>query len=294
MAETRITILGAGPAGLAAAMQLRRQGQDPLLLERSAPGGLLHNANWVENYPGFPGGISGRELVGLMLAQARKLGVEVVPSEVEQVVKARDGFRIETNQGLVTAEIVVAATGTVPRHLEGVQVERAARSDLFYHVVPLLDLSGQEILIIGAGDAALDYALNLADCNRVSIFNRGIRVKGLKLLRERVEQHQEIRYFENHQVHRVERTGNRRLRITVEKQGKMSTLEVDAVLAAVGRQPALDYVGPGLVSSLETLRKEGRFYLIGDVHNERYRQTAIAVGDGIRAAMEIDRSLPGG
>lgn len=290
MGDVRVAVLGAGPAGLAAAMQLQRQGQQPVVLEAEQPGGLLRNAHLVENYPGFPGGISGLELVDLFVGQARELNVEIHSARVSQLSVREDRFQIESTQGSLTAEIAVLATGTEPKPLTEVHFGPSARRDLYYHVVPLLERREQKILIIGAGDAALDYALNLSRHNRVVIFNRGTRVKGLGLLWRRIQRVPAIEYRDQHQVREIQRTAGGRLHVLAACENKRTTLEVDAVLAAVGRQPALSYLDPALRDRLSVYRRQGRIYLIGDLRNQLYRQTAIAVGDGVRAAMEIEGS----
>lgn len=288
MDDARVVVIGAGPAGLAAAMQLQRQGQQPVVLEAEHPGGLLRNANLVENYPGFPGGISGPELVRLFVDQARELDVDINSARVSKLSVREGCFQIESTQGSLAAEIAVLATGTEPKPLTEVHFDPSARRDLYYHVVPLVERRGQRILIIGAGDAALDYALNLSRHNRVVIFNRGTRVKGLGLLWERIQRVPNIEYRDRHQVREVQRTAGGKLQVLAECERKRVSLEVDAVLAAVGRQPALSYLDPALRDRLSVYRRQGRIYLIGDLRNQLCRQTAIAVGDGIKAAMEIE------
>jgi thioredoxin reductase (NADPH) len=287
-------IIGAGPAGLSAALQLRRQGQAPIVLECGQPGGLLHNAHWVENYPGFPDGISGPALVERFLTQVERFGVEIVLAQVQNLSIEGGIFQIDTDQGRFAAEIVIVASGTKAKPLPDVSISEEASRRVFSEVVPLLNERGKTILIIGAGDAALDYALNLADRNQVLILNRSRRVKGLKLLWERVQREPSIHYYDQHMVLNIQQGPDRRLEVDTFSEGKGHTYLCDYVIAAIGREPALDFLDEDLESQSDTLSERGKLYFIGDVVNNIFRQTGIAVGDGLRVAMDIEQRLLGG
>src|SRR3972149_6691994 len=192
-----VIIIGGGPAGIAAAIQLKRYGLAPLIFEREALGRLLRNANLVENYPGFPGGISGLKLVGLLEQQARDFALRVTYAEVVRLDFGAGLFRIETSQGVYAARFVVVASGTRPHPYHGVDIPAQARSKVIYEIYPLIGRSGLEIVIIGAGDAAFDYALNLAKNNQIVVLNRGAAIKCLPLLWERVQREPKIGYFDN-------------------------------------------------------------------------------------------------
>jgi len=157
-----VLIIGAGPAGLAAAIQLQRYGIPPLILERHNPGGLLWNANLVENYPGFPQGISGVALVKRMQQQADEVGVKITAAEVTRLDWNGRHFRAETTTGILRAQYVVIASGTQPRRFTNFALPLRRADRIFYEVAPLLEIRGTEVAIVGAGDAAFDYALNLA------------------------------------------------------------------------------------------------------------------------------------
>ena len=154
----RVAVIGCGPAGIAAAVQLVREGHPPLVFEGKRPGGLLRNANLVENYPGCPGGISGPELVERMLAQLEEHSVEVRREEVLELVCDEKSFSLRTGSGVYAALRVVLAPGTRPRVLT---VPDDCRGRVFSEVAEMGDVSGKRVAIIGAGDAAFDYALNL-------------------------------------------------------------------------------------------------------------------------------------
>ena len=284
-------IIGAGPAGLAAAMQLSRQGQEMILFERDKVGGLLLNANLVENYPGFVEGISGPELVDHFHKQAKRLGVEVVQEEVGSIGFKDDLFRIATNKRELTARYLVAATGTKPITLSEKKLSGVDSGKVFTEVYPLLGVKNKEILILGAGDAALDYSLNLAKRNKVILINRGSRIKGLKILWERVQKNSSIMYFSEQNIQEINNSEDGRIRISSSSGTDLHVYKADYMITAIGREPELGFAQEGFLEEMEHLQLEGRLYFIGDLHNGAYRQTAMAVGDGVKAAMSIGQKL---
>jgi thioredoxin reductase len=284
-------IIGGGPSGLAAAIQLARQGQSALVLERSRIGGLLWNANLVENYPGFVNGISGPALVELFQEQAEKLGVEVMLEEVQTVEVVGDFFRISTINRSLQARCLVAATGTIPRKYILPGIEDCAPGRIYSEVYPLLGVQDAEIAIIGAGDAAFDYALNLADDNQLTILNRDSDTNALPLLVERAVEHPAIRYLDRTMVNKIAPDDREKLVLNIQTGEQTTVLSVDYLIAAIGREPNTGFASQSIMEDSEELIRQRRLYLIGDLVNGHYRQTAIAVGDGIRAAMEIGEYL---
>jgi thioredoxin reductase (NADPH) len=281
-----VTIIGAGPAGIATAIQLKRSGIPPLLLEKSHIGGLLVNANLVENYPGFPQGISGVDLVKLFAAQLERTGQKASFEEVQKLDYG-DDFLIQTSQRELHSRIVVIASGTKAREID-FPVE--ARDRVFYEVRHIAGVEAKKIAIIGAGDAAFDYALNLSLQNEVTILNRSRALKCLPLLWERAQKSPRIAYKENAVVKAIKRTSEGLTLIYENPQGEWE-LQADYVIFAIGRKAQLDYLAPKLNKKASELEKSGLLYLVGDVKNENFRQTSIAVGDGVHAAMKIYRKL---
>ena len=143
-----VVIIGAGPAGLAAAMQLKRQGIDPVVLERKQVGGLLLNANLVENYPGFVKGITGPDLVQLFRKQADWLGVNISIEEALSVKYEDNYFRIVTNLRDLQARFLVAASGTIPKKLPDFLTAEDVQDQICYEVYPLIKEIHKDILII--------------------------------------------------------------------------------------------------------------------------------------------------
>ncbi len=282
-----VIIIGGGPAGLAAAMQLERQGISPLVFERQRVGGLLWNANWVENYPGFVEGITGPDLVKLFHDQALRLGVKIV---LEEVIKAefQDGlFRIATKELDYQSKLLVAASGTVPIEFPLEVSSEEVKERLFSEVGPISHVQDKQIIIIGTGDAALDYALNLSRKNRVTILNRGNRIKGLKLLWERVQKRSAIYYFNNSGINSITLDGGGNLLLSGNREGGELRLTGDFLIIAIGRKPEYSFAGDSIIEGRDQLKKERKLFLIGDLINGSFRQTSIAVADGVRTAMII-------
>lgn len=283
-----VVIIGCGPAGAAAAIQLCRSGIGLVVFERDDVGGLVRNANLVENYPGFPGGIVGIELARLIERQLELTNVAISFEEVFSLRHENGLFIAETASGLTRARFAIVASGTKPRRLADVDIEERAEKNIFSEVYPLLDVSGKRIIIIGAGDAAFDYALNLSRNNYVTILNRSEVTRCLPLLMERCGAVESIRYLENHPVVKVGVEGTS-LAVTAldVKDGSEAVFRADYLVTAIGREPNLDFIEEGLLKKADGLKKDGRLFMIGDVINSPHRQVTISVGDGVRAAMEI-------
>jgi thioredoxin reductase len=284
-------IIGAGPAGIAAAVQLQRYSLDFLLLERGEVGGLLRNANWVENYPGFPRGISGLSLVQRMREHIQAAGIETVQAEVTSLAYQEGAFHLSTSVGELRARVLVIASGTKPKLFTDLDFPAALCSRVFYEVYPLADATQRRIAIVGAGDVAFDYALNLAWRNQIIILNRGERPSCLPLLWEYASQSPSIAYFAStHLLRLVELPSGELLLECAGPDGGVQ-FKADLLIGALGREPQHDFIPAEFRSIAGELESRGLLYWIGDVKNGIERQTAIAVGDGVQAAMKIYRRL---
>lgn len=284
-----VVIIGAGPAGIATAIQLKRYGINPLVLERRDIGGLLRNAHSVENYPGFPNGISGPELVRLLKQQLEARGVTVCHEEVQELEYQDNVFNLKTDQRKTECDIVVIASGTKPCVLPHLTISQEAEKCVVYEVTQLEQIAHKKIAIIGAGDAAFDYALTLSEKNDVTILNRSTTTKCLPLLEKRVSKKENIDYKANTHVEGIAYHG-KELVLACSNTSSTWNMTVSYLLVAIGREPYLDFVTSNVKKNLEQLQMRKRLFLVGDVRNARYRQTAIAVGDGIKCAMEIYHS----
>lgn len=286
-----VIIVGAGPAGLAAAIQLKRYGLKPLIFECSQAGGLLRNANLVENYPGFPQGISGVELVDLFVRQAQNLSIDVIHEEAINVFYRQGVFHTETRNGSYFSKVMVIATGTKPIRFKNLVIPAELSGRVFYEVFDLYGIEGKCVAIVGSGDAAFDYALNLGKKNQVLLLNRGEHPKCLPLLWERCAQTPSIAYHPDITVCAVKSDGQSGIWLDCQSEAGEIQFHADYLLGAIGREARLDCLAESLRRQEKKLTKQGVFYMIGDVKNGLYRQTSIAVGDGVMAAMKIYHQL---
>jgi thioredoxin reductase (NADPH) len=284
-----VIIIGAGPGGLATSLQLKRYGIDPLVFEHNQVGGLLHNANLVENYPGFPGGIPGPDLVHLFHEQIQEYAIRIIATGVRQLSHQGDLFKISTPQQDYRSRIVVIASGTKPRQFSDITVE--LQDQVFYEVYPLLNHKDQRIAIVGAGDAAFDYALNLGQKNDIMVLNRSDQISCLPLLWKRVKKNPRIEYLQNIQIFMFSRSPHGKVLLECSSPDGPITLEIDYLIGAIGRDPQLDFISGQFAKKAIQLEGLGKLFYVGDVVHGLYRQTAIAVGDGILTAMKIYERL---
>lgn len=284
-----VAIIGAGPAGIATAIQLKRYEIEPIIFEKAQIGGLLLNANLVENYLGFPDGISGIELVKLFKGQLYNLAIKIHNSEVTELDFKNDIFSIKTNIETYHSRITVIASGTKPK-LAKLNIRREMRDRVLYEIYPILEVRNKRIAIVGSGDAAFDYALNLAKYNEVTILNRSRKRKCLPLLWQRVKRSSKITYLDDVEIINIKACEdgiivNNKFADEVIKQ------YCDYLIFAIGREPQINYFSKRLSENISTLKKLNKIYLVGDVKEGIYRQTAIAVGRGISTAMKIHQTL---
>lgn len=291
MNKWQVGIVGAGPAGITAAIQLARNGIPIILFEADRPGGLLRNANWVENYPGFPDGIGGQALADQMTRHLRMAGAEVRQQEISLADWDGSEFILHSGDTIYRCTYLILASGTQAVKLPEGILHPSVRDSVYYEVVRLPCIQQADIAIIGGGDAAFDYALQLSQSNRVTIFNRNQSPRCLPLLWQRVNQTSAICYVPCAHIQTIERWAGNQLEIFLNQLGEQKKYMADYVLVAIGRQPALSFLSPALQLQLDSLEKACRCWRVGDVKNGLWRQTAIAVGDGMKAAMQISHLI---
>jgi thioredoxin reductase (NADPH) len=292
-----VAIVGAGPAGIAASIFLKRAGFDVQLFEKNQVGGLLLNANFVENYPGFPNGIKGNELCELFKIQLEKWSINPIFKDVIDITREKNKFILKTTKDIKEFKAVLIATGSKPKKLGIPGEEKFFKKHIFYEVKDVLPIikPGNNCIIIGGGDTAFDYALNLAENNAsVDLYFRSRRPKCHPLLENRVEKIAIIKLHPFSTPLQVDNINNKtviQFHIKANKNinhTNIVTSTSDYILIACGRFPNDD-----LISNDFMEENISGLYIAGDLRKGRYRQVGIAIGDGIYKAMCIEEYLKG-
>ena len=299
-----VVIIGTGPAGLTAAVYTARANLNPLVIEGFQPGGQLTTTTDVENYPGFPNGISGTELMDLTRKQAERFGTRFKAGEVvsscltclPHSITLSDGEKIE-------AKTIIIATGASAQYL-GIESEQkligrgvsgcATCDGAFYRDVP--------VAVVGGGDTAMEDALFLTHfASKVMVIHRRDQFRASKIMVDRLLAHPKIEVVWDSVVEEVldvsknEVTG---LKIRNVKTNNISELKVSGLFVAIGHKPntkpfagQLDVDHTGYLIAKNTRTNIDGVFAAGDVADAVYRQAITAAGSGCAAALEAERYL---
>ena len=285
MSEAPVVVVGAGPAGCAAAVQTKRLGVSPLLVDAAGrAGGLVENAFSVENYPGPEAPIPGPELARRLRAHLERFGVPVTPGTVRGITRTADGWRLDMDGGSVAAKAVILAPGTAPVTLPAELSGGMDGELVFYEVRDLLERfpAPERVAVIGGGEASFDYALTLAALGvQVEILVRGAEHRVTGRLVELTERAPAIRVTASSTVREVRRVDGG-LEISVLRGGDEGVMRADALLAAIGRTSRLEGLLPA--KERDDLTRSLGLFICGDARYGRLGQVGIAVGDGLAAA----------
>ena len=300
--HARVLIIGSGPAGLTAAIYAARADLAPTVIAGYAPGGQLMITSEVENFPGFPEGIDGPELMARMREQAVRFGSRMVDVDVESVDLSERPFKVTASGSTYTADALILATGASAMWLglesettmRGRGVSACATCDGFF-------FRGGKVAVVGGGDSALEEALFLTKFAReVVIIHRRDQLRGSRIMQNRAFEHPKVSFRWDTEVVEVlghDRISGLRMRNTL--TGEESVEEFEGLFVAIGHKPntdifrgwlPVDEKGYLVVHDKTRTTVEGVF-VAGDVHDHRYRQAVTAAGDGCMAAIDAERWL---
>ena len=300
-----VVIIGGGPAGLTAGLYASRARLDTLLIERGLFGGQITTSEHVENFPGFPQGLSGMELGQLMTEQSTKYGLKTITAEAKGLVTRTGQHIVKTSEGDFMTKTVIIAGGSqrqklgVPGEEEfiGKGVSYCATCDgAFFQDMP--------VAIVGGGDAAISEALHLAKfASKVTLIHRRNELRATRILQERAFAEPKLQFLWETTVEAVEgEQFVKKLKINHVKTGAKSDLEVAGVFVSIGFKPDTEYLRTilpldsiGHIITNEKMETEVSGILAaGDIRHNSARQVVTAAGDGATAAINVERFLTEG
>ena len=300
-----MVIIGSGPAGLTAAVYAARANLQPLLIQGKEPGGQLTLTTLVENFPGFPDGIMGPDLMDAMRRQAQRFGAEVVNGYVHAVKLKEQPFRVYYSNEEVLTKTVVISTGSSAKligletemRLIGHGVSTCATCDGFFY-------RGKEIAVVGGGDSAMEEATFLTKfATKVSVIHRRDVLRASKIMQDRAMKNPKIQFIFNTVVEEVlgsKETGVTGLKLRNVKTRELSELKTDGLFIAIGHTPnteifqgQIDLDEKGYIKTQpdSTRTNIPGVFACGDVQDPVFRQAITAAGSGCMAAMEAERWL---
>ncbi len=302
--EYDIVIIGGGPGGISAGIYTARARRDSLLVERGVVGGQILNTEWVENYPGFPEGVSGFDLTQSMHQQATKFGLETLIAEVTGVRIATKDKTVKTTQGDFTARAIIVASGSERQKL-GVpgEVEYTGKGVSYCATCDGAFFRDKAVAVVGGGNAAITEALELVKfASQITVIHRRDELRATKILQEKAFAEPKIKVLWDSVVEEIlGETFVNKVRVRNVKSKKESVIDVAGVFISIGFKPntgflkdilALDDTGAIIANEKMETSVPG-VYAVGDIRSNSIRQVISAAGDGATAAVNAEKYISG-
>ena len=298
----KLIIVGSGPSGLTAALYAARANLQPLVIGGFQWGGQLMLTTIIENFPGFPEGIMGPQLMDLMRKQAQHFGAEIIDDDVAKVDFSNGTKKVYVGDKAFESHAIVLTTGASPkwlgleseRRLIGRGVSSCATCDAFF-------FKGKEVVVVGGGDSALEDGIFLTKfATKVTVIHRRDKLKASKIMQDRAFKNQKISFVWNSQIADI--LGKDKVEgVVIEdaNTGQRSNFPCQGIFVAIGHQPNTEFLkghieldGKGYVvrKNWSQTSVEGVF-VAGDVHDFRYKQAVTAAGYGCEAALDAEKYL---
>jgi thioredoxin reductase (NADPH) len=297
-----VIIIGSGPAGLTAALYTARADLKPLVFTGNEIGGQVSITNEVENYPGFPEGLTGPELVEKFQKQAERFGARVEYAEVTEVDFDNHPFRVRSYDNEYQAKSIIIATGASPRKL-GVpgEVELTGRGVSYCATCDGFFFQGREIVVVGGGDSALEEGVFLTKfASRVRVIHRRDQLRAGNTLQRRARRNEKIEFVWNTIVTEINGNGAvDSVQVKDVNTGEVSTLEAEGVFIYIGHYPnsqlfrgKLDMDEEGyLITDRRTHTSVPGVFAAGEIADPVFRQVVTSAGEGCKAAIQVERYL---
>ena len=305
MEKRRVVIIGSGPAGYTAAIYSARANLKPLMFEGLQPGGQLTITTDVDNYPGFPKGVMGPELMTLFKKQAERFDTKIISDIVTEVDFSKRPFFIKSDSLEVEAEAVIISTGAAARYLglpseeklKGYGVSACATCDGFFY-------RDRKVMVVGGGDTAMEEATYLTNfASEVRVIHRRDELRASKIMQKKAFNSEKISFIWNSTIDEIlgeVGTGVKGVRLKNVKTGEITEEACDGVFMAIGHTPntqifqgqlEMDEIGYLITKPDSTYTSVEGVFAAGDVRDKVYRQAVTAAGSGCMAAIDVERWL---
>ena len=301
----KVVIMGSGPAGLTAALYTARANLEPVVFEGLEAGGQLTLTTDVENYPGFPDGIMGPDLMNSMRQQALRFGAKSVMAEITSVDFSTRPFKITTGDTVLEADTFIISSGASARML-GLESEKLL---LGYGVSTCATCDGfffkdKELLVVGGGDSAVEEAIFLTKfASKVSIVHRRDKLRASKIIQDRAFKNEKLGFIWDSEVEEIlgsKESGVTGAKLKNTKTGEVTVKEAQGLFIAIGHNPNtelfkgqldMNEVGYIITKSGSTETSVPGVFAAGDVQDQIYRQAVTAAGSGCMSAMDAEKFL---